>query len=209
MNVSEQISKLLSGRAFVGIDLGCGTRKCGPEFIGIDALEYDGVDLVGDALEILYSFPDGSVDEVHTRHFLEHVNNIDEYLDEAARVIRPKGLLRITVPHFSNPFFFSDPTHKTPFGLYTLCYVSNQDRYKRLVPTYKKELLYDLIEMHLVFKSYPPRYIRHAIKKSVEKIVNISAYSQELYEENLCWLMPCYEIKCLLRRNASPNRFQK
>src|SRR6185312_2948084 len=39
-------------------------------------------------------------------------------------VLEPGGEFRAVVPHFSNLHFYSDPTHRTFFGLYTFSYLS-------------------------------------------------------------------------------------
>jgi predicted SAM-dependent methyltransferase len=66
-------SAALSQRPHV-LELGCGGTKRVPEPVGIDLLELPGVDVVGDALEVLgWSLPDGSVRVIHSEHFLEHI----------------------------------------------------------------------------------------------------------------------------------------
>jgi predicted SAM-dependent methyltransferase len=58
------------------------------------------VDFVG-TCDDLGRFADGSVDEVYASHILEHLSYFDELprtLYEAARVMRPGGLLRVAVP---------------------------------------------------------------------------------------------------------------
>jgi hypothetical protein len=58
-------SAALSQRPLV-LELGCGGTKRFPEPVGIDLLELPGVDVVGDALEVLRSLPDGSVRAIHS-----------------------------------------------------------------------------------------------------------------------------------------------
>jgi ubiquinone/menaquinone biosynthesis C-methylase UbiE len=79
----------------------------------------DAVDIVGDALQVLKKVPDNAVSKITSYHFLEHVDNLGILLEEIARVLKQDGTLVSVVPHFSNPFFYSDPTHKNFFGLYT------------------------------------------------------------------------------------------
>lgn len=184
----------------VKLELGCGGHKKIPDAIGIDALNYPEVDIVGDIFEVLRAFPAGSVDDIYSFHFFEHIADLSALLDEISRVLKADGKLEIVVPHFSNPYFYSDPTHKTFFGLYTFCYLSRNTMFSRQVPTYKKEVEFDLVAADLIFKSTRPFIVRHGVKKLLGKIFNCCTYMKEFYEENLCYLLPCYEIKYHLRK---------
>lgn len=194
---------LLSGLgdlSLVQLELGCGDRKRYPGSIGIDVLNYDCVDLVGDAISVLEEFPDDSVDAVHSSHFFEHLQEPDPLMSQLQRVIKKTGSLEIIVPHFSNPYYYSDLTHQTKYGLYTFCPYSKESLFKRQVPSYQMEPHFQLIDVNLTFKSSPPFYFRHAIKKALGTLVNMNVYTKEFYEENLCYIFPCYEIRYLLER---------
>lgn len=182
------------------LELGCGPRKLDPRAIGVDLLDFDGVDLVGDVYLALAAMPASSISRVYTSHFLEHLTDLPRLLDELGRVMAPGAPLTIIVPHFSNPFYYSDPTHRTPFGLYTVAYFCEQRLFRRGVPRYGFKSPFTIDKVHLRFKSYPPRYIRHAFKQVVGVVVNSCMFAMELYEENFCWLVPCYEVQFELRR---------
>jgi len=186
--------------AGVRLELGCGANKRHPDAIGIDALDYDGVDIVGDVFEVLNAFPDRAVDAIYTYHFMEHAENVSDLLNVMARILKVNGSLLVRVPHFSNPFYYSDTTHRQFFGLYTMCYFSKGGGLQRKIPTYQRELKYKLEDVRLIFKSFPPFYIRHGIKKAFERIVNFSAYTKEFYEENFCYIAPCYEVQYKMSR---------
>jgi SAM-dependent methyltransferase len=190
----------LASREVVILELGCGDRKRDESWVGIDALDRPGVDIVGDVYEILGVIGDASVDEVHTFHFLEHLSGLSELLAELGRVLKPAGVLEIVVPHFSNPYYYSDYTHRKFFGLYSLSYLAEDRVLRRRVPRYVDEVDFELTRVDLVFKSSPPFYGRHVIKKIVGFFFNLTRYTRELYEENFCHLFPCYEIRFLLRR---------
>ena len=196
---SNVIPRLEAGEK-LALELGCGPRKMGARAVGIDALDLDGVDLVGDIYVALAALPSASISSVYTSHFLEHLDDLPRLLVELGRVMQPGAPLTVIVPHFSNPFYYSDPTHRTPFGLYTLAYFCRQELFQRGIPRYGFEAPFNLKTVRLGFKSYPPRYFRHAIKRAVGALVNSSMYAKELYEENFCWLMPCYEIHYGLQR---------
>jgi hypothetical protein len=185
----------------LALELGCGPRKVEPGAVGVDLLDFDGVDLVGDVYAALAAMPASCVSRVYTSHFLEHLSDLPKLLDELARVMLPHAPLTVVVPHFSNPFYYSDPTHRTSFGLYTLAYFCDQDLFRRTVPRYGFKMPFVIEAVRLQFKSYPPRYIRHTLKRLFGALVNSCMYAMELYEENFCWLFPCYELRCELRRS--------
>ena len=117
-NILDSISEMKS----VVLELGVGNRKRISSAIGIDILDGECVDIVGDVAEVLKEIKDNSIDQVYSFHFLEHVDNHIEVVNEIIRVLKKNGLMNIVVPHFSNPFYYSDPTHKSKFGLFSFCY---------------------------------------------------------------------------------------
>ena len=181
------------------LELGCGSSKRLPHAVGIDVLDLAGVDVVGDALEVLRALPAGSVTSVYSEHFLEHVADPLAILAECARVLRPGGLFRAVVPHFANPYFYSDPTHRVFFGLYTFDYWIRSSRFRRRVPHYADPLPFALVSARHQFKS--PFYLHYAAVKALSFWVGLSRWTQELYEGHLCWLLPCYELDIILRRD--------
>ncbi|MFD1825300.1 MULTISPECIES: class I SAM-dependent methyltransferase [Mumia] len=182
------------------LELGCGAAKRDPRAVGIDTRPLPAVDVVGDALEVLRTIPDASVESVYSEHFLEHVDDAREVLSEISRVLVDGGTCVTVVPHFSNPAFYSDPTHRQFFGLYTFGYWVERTALRRGVPHYEAPLPLVLTSTRYVFKSSPPFYARHAVKKVLSAWVNLSTWTQELYEEHVCWILPCYEIAYTVRR---------
>lgn len=177
------------------LELGCGERKKHDEAIGIDAIDYECVDIVGDAYQVLKKIPDGKVSAVYTYHFFEHIPDFQLMVDELDRVLKPNGTLLIVTPHFSNPYFYSDPTHRLFFGLYTFSYLCKEDLFKRRVPQYKNIVKFELNAVKLVFKSSRPFYFRWLFKKFFQVIFNLNYYMMEFYEENFSYIIPCYEIE--------------
>jgi SAM-dependent methyltransferase len=190
----------LSERSRVVLELGCGANKRDASSIGIDALDLPGVDLVGDVFEALAAFPSASVDAVASYHFFEHVDNLPGLLHELARVMKQGADLKVVAPHFSNPWYYSDYTHRRFFGLYTFCYLARSSLLRRAVPTYDVANSFELTAVSLEFKSTRPFYVRHGVKRVVGAVFNASTWLKEFYEENLCWLFPCYEVRYTLVR---------
>jgi len=183
------------------LELGCGGRKRHPEALGIDALDHECVDIVGDVYEVLEQVPASSVKAVYSYHFFEHVPDLPRLMDLLARVIQPDGFLSVVVPHFSNPYFYSDYTHRGFFGLYSFSYLVSDNIHLRKVPTYGRQACFELSQAKLIFKSSPPFYVRYAFKKILQTVFNLNRYTRELYEENFCYLFPCYEIRFEMRRH--------
>lgn len=184
------------------LDLGCGSRKCDPEAVGIDALALPGVDIVGDVTHVLRGVEDQSVRRIHASHFMEHVPDVGGLMSEVARVLEVGGELEVVVPHFSNAYFYSDPTHETAFGLYSMAYFVAETPMRRKVPVYGDPLPLELLEITMVFKASRPFYGRYALRRCFGTIVNLSWYTKELYEETATGFVSCYELHFLLRRSA-------
>jgi hypothetical protein len=181
------------------LDLGCGARKRGPDYIGIDLVDHDDVDVVGDVFEVLALLPSSSVSLVFSSHFMEHIDEVGRLIQELGRVIATGGSLETVVPHFSNPYFYSDVTHRTAFGLYSMSYFVAESPFKRKVPLYARPPLFDLTAVDLVFKSPRPFYGRYALHK-LAQVFNVSRATQEFYEEVVSPLVPCYELRFLMTR---------
>jgi ubiquinone/menaquinone biosynthesis C-methylase UbiE len=190
----------LSERQQVRLDLGCGPAKRGDDWIGVDLLEYEGVDIIGDVFEVLQQIGDAAVDVIYSAHFFEHVGDLPRLIAEVSRVLKPQGQLTVIVPHFSNPYYYSDPMHRSFFGAYTFSYFADSQFLKRQVPKYGVTPHLELVDLKLVFKSSPPFYGRYAFKRLVQAIVNISTWTKEFYEDMLTGVIPCYEIVFTLRR---------
>lgn len=123
------------------LDLGCGKNKIkveGQEWIGVDAIAFDGVDAVADLSGYIWLFeksdlpglelhpttmlperwklPDNSVDQVHCSHMLEHLTGEQRvhFFNELYRVLKPGAQANIITPHWSHERAYGDPTHQWP-----------------------------------------------------------------------------------------------
>ncbi len=201
-SVTDKRGLLAKARAGGGaiLELGCGPAKQVAGAIGIDMLDTDAVDVLGEAVAALKRFPDRAAASVHSFHFFEHVPDLDALLHETARVLDDGGVMEVVVPHFSNPYFYSDPTHRAFFGLYTFSYLADEKLFSRKVPNYGKGFGFELRSVDLVFKS--PFTGRNAMKRLVGSLVNATTAFKELYEENFAFIIPCYEIRYVLARKA-------
>lgn len=186
------LQRLIDEERPIVIELGCGPRKT-RDRIGIDKLDAPAVDIVADVEEGLSFLPDHSVDEIHSRSFFEHVENLEQLMREIVRVLKHDGTCHVFVPHFSNPYFYSDYTHKKFMGLYTFYYfVEERFQLERKVPNFYTDVRIKILSQRLIFGN-PAKKAR--FKKVVEHIVNSTTSMQEFYEENLCYILPCYGLQ--------------
>jgi len=180
---------LLNGDKVI-LELGCGPNKQEGR-IGIDRLDLPGVDIVADLNDGFPYLPDHSVDEFHSKSLFEHIEDLGVFMQEIVRVLKPGGKNYLFVPHFSNPYYYSDYTHTRFMGLYTFYYfVSKENQLYRKVPEFYTDVRIRILSQKLIFQS-PFRGINF-LKKLFGKLVNINHWTQEFYEENLCYLFPCY-----------------
>jgi predicted SAM-dependent methyltransferase len=122
--------------------------------IGVDKVDLPNVDIVADIEDGLSFLPDNSVDQIHCRNVFEHIENFEGLMREIVRFLKDNGTAHVFVPHFSNPYYYSDYTHKRFFGLYTFCYfVDKQRQLKRKVPDFYTDVRIDIVSQRLVFRS--------------------------------------------------------
>lgn len=123
------------------VHLGCGKSKLNG-VIGIDALEFQGVDIVHDLNTFPWPLKDSSVDVIFAHSVLEHLNSLSFIFEEIWRVGKDGARVVIAVPYFRSVDAFGDPTHRIFFTAQSLDYFMD-------VPNSRSE--YD--------------YIKHKLKK--------------------------------------------
>jgi len=183
------------------IDLASGSKADRKKALGrvtTDILDLPNIDIVCDLDEGLPFLSDNSVDEIHSVHALEHIENFEFLMKEIHRVLKPDGIKHLMVPHFSNPYHYSDPTHKHFFGYYTFYYYTDrQEKIRRKVPPYYFKEKFEVKFIKLHFYSLIP-FLR-PIAKLFGWIINSSGLMQELYEFYLSSIFPCYSIEVILK----------
>lgn len=127
------------------LDIGCGNHKI-PGSIGLDSVKIEGVDIVHDLNKIPYPFKEDSFEIIYANQVLEHLEiPLDEIIQELCRICKPKGRIKITVPHAMSVGAFSDPTHKKFFTYFTFDYFgSNEQSYynKARIKILRKKFFY-------------------------------------------------------------------
>lgn len=99
----------------IKIDIGCGTNKK-EDFVGLDKIEFPGVDHCLDIGCERWPFKNESVEEAYTSHFVEHLGSRERvyFCNELYRVLKPKAKCTLVVPHWSTCRAYGDPTHQWP-----------------------------------------------------------------------------------------------
>lgn len=114
------------------LDVGCGWNKT-PGAIGMDANPKTHADVIHDLGSVPYPFPDSNFDEIVCRHVAEHVPDVMSFIAELHRIGRPGARIKITTPHYSNPDWATDPTHRNHFNSYSFnCFIDE----RQLFPFY-------------------------------------------------------------------------
>ena len=187
------LDEALKSDAPVIVELGCGRKKKQGR-ITVDKLDLPNVDIVADLEDGLSFLPDNSIDRIHSRSVFAHIENFENLMREIVRVLKKDGTAHIFVPHFSNPYYYSDYTHTTFFGLYTFYYfVDTKHQLKRKIPNFYTDIRINILSQRLVFTS--PFWFTRQIKKLAGLLFNCHRSLQEFYEENLCYIFPCYGIE--------------
>lgn len=118
-------TKYNAPKAPIRIDIGCGKNKR-EGFIGVDVLDFEGVDIAMDAGKEKWPWKDGSVDEIHASHFVEHLEPEERihFINEVHRVLKMpeynsagviiSGFATIITPHWASQRAYGDLTHKWP-----------------------------------------------------------------------------------------------
>jgi SAM-dependent methyltransferase len=196
--VNPKILADIRERIPLRLDLGGGLHPRAGCYV-LDLLEVDGIDIVADLNEPLDLLPDDCADYVFSSHTLEHVDRLLPLLGEIHRITRPGGLIEIVVPHFSNPYAYSDPTHVRFFGLYTMNYfvdTNKQPSVWRVPPSYTRTR-FEMQSVHIAF--YRLSLMDRIFVPLLRYLVNRSAASQNFFELRLSRLFPAAELHYKMR----------
>ena len=180
----------------LNLNLGSGmTPKTG--FYSLDHLPLEGIDILADLNKPLTLLPDNSVHKVFSYHVFEHVENFIPLMGELHRIVKNNGMIEVVVPHFSNVYSFSDPTHVRFFGLYTMYYFSlDKDQPTRKVPSFYVDFKFRVELVKIEF--YKDTIFEHLFMPLFSKLVNLNHGCQNFYERRLCSLFHASQIRYIL-----------
>jgi SAM-dependent methyltransferase len=196
--INPQIAKDLAQGKPLRVDLGSGPRPR-PGFYALDQVEFDGIDIVADLNQPLDLLPDDCAEHVFTSHALEHVDKLLPLLAEIHRITRRGGVIEIIVPHFSNPYYYSDPTHVRFFGLYTMNYFVDMDKQPgaHKVPALPTATRFEIDSVRISF--YRFNLLDRLVVPFLKYFVNRTPAAQHFYELRLSRLFPAAELRFRMR----------
>ena len=81
------------------INIGCGKRNFGKDWVHIDGVEFEHVDSKDIFIK---NFKEESVELIYASHFIEYFDRIEiiSLLNRWKEVLKPNGILRLAVPNF-------------------------------------------------------------------------------------------------------------
>ncbi|MDP2946936.1 MAG: methyltransferase domain-containing protein [Nanoarchaeota archaeon] len=87
------------------LNLGSGIKKIRDDVVNVDFYPFNNVDIIADITHL--PFADASVDAVINEDVLEHISDPLKVISEIKRILKPNGLLYLTVPFIEG--FHSSP----------------------------------------------------------------------------------------------------
>jgi SAM-dependent methyltransferase len=192
--LNDQLTKDIAAGKPLNLELGGGMHKR-DGYYNIDACQVPGVDLLADLNEPLSLIPDNSVASIFSNHVFEHVKELEALFSELHRITRSDGIIETVVPHFSNPFHYSDPTHVRTFGLYTMSYFveSDQQPFRRKLPCFYTKARFKFVDVRIEFFDFS--FLDQIVGRPLSVFVNRSVANQEFYERRLCWVIKARQLR--------------
>lgn len=100
------------------LDVGCGVNKY-EGAIGLDNNPRTAADVIHDLGDVPYPFADNEFDLVVSSHSIEHIPDVMAFVEELYRITKNGGRIKIVTPHYTNPDWATDPTHRNHFNSYS------------------------------------------------------------------------------------------
>jgi ubiquinone/menaquinone biosynthesis C-methylase UbiE len=191
--INSSIEKDIKANRTININLGSGMTPI-EGFYSLDQFNIGSVDILADLNKPLTLLPDNCVHKVFSYHVLEHVENFIPLMSELHRLVKSDGVIEVVVPHFSNVYSFSDPTHVRFFGLYTMYYFSlDEDQPARKVPSFYTDFKFKVESVKIEF--YKDTVFDHLFGPLFYRFVNFNHAFQNFYERRLSSFFHASQIR--------------
>lgn len=201
--INPRVKADLDDNIPIGLHLGAGEMHIAGHY-NVDLVELPGIDIVADLNSTLDLLPDNSVNSIYTRHTFEHIDNFIGLMAELHRVCSSDATITIVVPHFSNPYYYSDPTHVRSFGLYSMHYfMEKTEQPGRRVPAFYTGTRFSLISTRIDF--YRTSLLDRLLVPIIRYLVNFNFSTQEFYERRWIWLYPAWQIQYVITKQRPKN----
>ena len=107
------------------LNIGCGRKEKWVEgFEGVDKINH-GQKYVFD-VEKSWPLTNNLIDEIYSSHCLEHIKNINYFMREMWRTMKPNAIATIIVPYYRWEGSFRDPSHCRFFTENTFNYFNKE-----------------------------------------------------------------------------------
>ena len=110
------------------LNLGSGAKRL-PDAVNVDITPDTQPDLVHNLNQRPWPLPDNHFKRVCCFDVIEHLDDVIATMEEIHRVCENGAVVEITLPHFSSPNAFTDPTHRHYFGWYSFHYVTGEHQF--------------------------------------------------------------------------------
>lgn len=160
------------------LSVGCGKNDFDPNVIRLDKSSRVEPDVVWDLDTFPYPFEDSLFSEIKCLDVIEHLADIPRVMEEFHRILKPKGLLTITTPHFSSANSFIDPTHRWHLSRFSFdCFCAGHNL------AYYSSARYLMKSHHIQFQG--GMFIRSIVSRFANKF-------PEKYEQRFAWIFPAW-----------------
>lgn len=106
------------------VEIGCGKTKT-EGYIGVDRFPLEGVDIVADINEGL-PFEENTVDVIFACHSLEHMDDLQQVMDEIFRICKHGAIVNILAPYYNTNTNIANFFHKINFNEDTMRFFSSE-----------------------------------------------------------------------------------
>lgn len=162
------------------LSVGCGNQPPQSNLVRLDKFANLNPDVVWNLDEFPYPFNDSLFSEIECFDVIEHLENIPKTLEEFYRILEPKGILKITTPHFSCANSFIDPTHKWHLSYFSFDYFCEGHNL-----SYYSKSKYLIRRRHIQFQG-------GRINRSI--ISRLANRFPKTYEQRWAWIAPAWYI---------------
>ena len=170
-----------------GLDLGCGSEKAFPHFIGVDNGDHDekfgfrtAADVVVSTCEKLDIFASNCMDFVFSSHLIEHIKDTKAALSEWWRLIRQGGYLVLYYPHkelypnIGTPG--ANPTHVHDFMPQDIIDIMREVGYWDLVRNETRDKGMEYSQFQVFQKAYDRKHVFSCDAPKPEKTAAVVRY---------------------------------
>ena len=141
-------------------------------------------DLVWDLEKRPYPLPRNHFEHIYALDVVEHLGNLQDFVEEAHEILAPGGILEITTPHFSCANSYTDPTHRHHLGYFSFDYFTEASNL-----SFYSGARFEIAGRVLAFHNRLP-------DRLMSRFAN---RRPAFYERRLAWLYPAWFLLFRLR----------